>query len=192
MKKQLIVILAIMLTLPEIAYAHTIAGDNGFLSGLNHPVFGLDHLLAMLSVGILSARIGGKSIWKIPAIFVAIMLLGGILSMNGIHIISVELGITLSIIVLGIAIASAKKLPNFIAMYLVGIFAIFHGHAHGTEMPHLAQPILYALGFIAGTAIIHIAGIIIALALQKLKSGQQTLKLVGAGIAGVGFYLLLI
>ncbi|WP_160063052.1 HupE/UreJ family protein [Psychromonas sp. L1A2] len=190
MKKVLITLLGIMLVLPNLAYAHTVHGAGGFMSGFSHPVLGFDHLLAMLSVGILSAQMGGKAIWKVPATFVIVMLIGGILGMEDIQLFSVELGIILSVLALGLSIASEKKFPALLAMLFVGIFAIFHGHAHGSEMPYLAKPMYYALGFVAGTAIIHIAGVFIGLVLLKLKSGAQLLRYLGAGIAGVGFHML--
>jgi len=191
MRKLLITCIGMMLTLPNIAYAHEVAGDGGFMSGLSHPVLGFDHLLAMLSVGILSAQMGGKAIWKVPATFVVVMLVGGILGIKGIEIVSVELGIALSVFALGISIASEKKLPALLAMFFVGFFAVFHGHAHGSEMPYLAQPTFYACGFIVGTAGIHIGGVLIGVIAQKFNSGVQLLKYLGASIAGIGFYLMI-
>ena len=180
----------IILALPTFVFAHEVEGGGGFFSGFSHPVLGFDHLLAMLSVGILSAQMGGKAIWKVPATFVAVMLLGGILGMNNIGLISVELGIVCSVLILGIAIAANKELPALIAMIFVGFFAMFHGHAHGTEMPYLAEPVFYALGFIVGTAVIHIAGVMIGSVATKFKDGQQLLRFLGAGISGVGFHML--
>lgn len=190
MRKSLIATIVIMLILPEVAYAHIVNGDGGFMSGLSHPVLGWDHLLAMLSVGILSAQMGGKSIWKVPVTFVIIMLVGGGLGIKGFQIVAVELGIVLSVLVLGAAIASEKKLHPLFAMFFVGVFAIFHGHAHGTEMPHLAKPALYASGFIVGTASIHITGVLISFFFQNLKHGKQLLRFLGASIFSIGFYLL--
>jgi len=190
MKKFLNIFLFIVLAFPSFVFAHEVEGAGGFLSGFNHPVLGFDHLLAMLSVGILSAQMGGKAIWKVPATFVVVMLIGGVFGINGINFISVELGIMCSVLILGIVIAADKKIPTFIAMLVVGFFAIFHGHAHGTEMPYLAEPLLYALGFVTGTAMIHIAGVMIGLSSSKFNDGQQLLKLLGAGIAGIGFHML--
>ena len=190
MKKIFIIIFTMLLTLPEIAFAHSGGTEGAFMSGLGHPVLGLDHLLAMLSVGILSAQMGGKAIWSVPLTFVIVMLGGGVLGMNDIHVFSVELGIAISVILLGIAIASEKKLAPSLAMLFVGVFAVFHGHAHGTEMPYLAEPVLYTLGFITGTISIHILGVLISYLLQKLKYGEQVLRFLGAGIAAIGVYLL--
>jgi urease accessory protein len=190
MRKSLIAIIGILLFLPETAYAHVVQGGGGFISGLTHPVLGVDHLLAMLSVGILSAQMGGKSIWRVPAIFVIVMLVGGILGIKGVHIDYVELGIIFSVLALGLAIASERNLPAFLAMILVGIFAIFHGHAHGSEMPHLAKPALYACGFVVGTAIIHVAGLLIGFIVKSFRHGSQLLRYLGASIAGIGFYMI--
>ena len=145
--------------LPLPLFAHTGTSPLGFTTGLSHPVFGLDHLLAMLSVGILSAQIGGRAIWTVPLTFICFMLVGGILGMVAIPFFSVEIAIALSVLLLGILIASNKKFPLFITMAGVGFFALFHGHAHGEEMPASAQPALYALGFVLGTFLIHLAGV---------------------------------
>lgn len=190
MKKLIVTSLAILLAVPNLAYAHVMPGGGGFMSGFSHPVLGLDHLLAMLSVGILSAQMGGKAIWKVPLTFVLVMLVGGILGIKGIEIFSVELGIAISVFALGISITTEKKLPYFLAMLFVGFFAIFHGFAHGLEMPYLAKPEMYAAGFVVGTATIHIAGVMIGTVLQKMKHGAQLLRYLGAGIAGIGFHLI--
>jgi urease accessory protein len=178
------------LLFPTVALAHEAVLTGGFISGLSHPILGSDHLLAMISVGILSAQIGGRAIWSVPLTFVLVMLFGGVLGIQGIPFFSVEFGIALSVFVLGIALAADKKLPTIVAMVFVGVFAIFHGHAHGTEMPNLAQPVLYVSGFVAGTIGIHIAGVLIGIFSKKINYGAQLLRYVGAGIAGIGFYIL--
>ena len=183
-------ILGVVFFLPAIAYAHT-GGGGGFMAGLTHPVLGFDHLLAMLSVGILSAQMGGQAIWRVPLAFVLVMLGGGILGINGVPLFSVELGIALSVLALGVAIALEKKLSSLLAMIFVGFFAIFHGHAHGTEMPSLSKPLFYACGFVLGTAGIHVAGVLIGIIADRLKDGGQLLRYLGAGIAGIGFHLII-
>ena len=190
MKKVVLATAGIVSFLPNIVYAHEGAGG-GFAAGLTHPVLGFDHLLAMLSVGILSAQMGGQAIWKVPLTFVLVMLGGGVLGINGVPMISVELGIAFSVLALGVAIALEKKLPPLLAMVFVGIFAIFHGHAHGTEMPSLSKPLFYACGFVLGTAGIHVAGVLIGIIAERLKDGGQLLRYAGAGIAGVGFHLII-
>lgn len=190
MRKIVLATVGVVSFLPSISYAHEGAGG-GFMAGLTHPVLGFDHLLAMLSVGILSAQMGGVAIWRVPLTFVLVMLGGGILGINGIPLFSVELGIALSVLALGVAIALDKKLSPVLAMVFVGFFAIFHGHAHGTEMPSLSKPLLYACGFVIGTAGIHVAGVLIGIITERIKEGKQLLRYAGAGIAGVGFHLII-
>lgn len=192
--KIIIVPLSIGLFFPSVAYAHgeSYSADVFFWAGLSHPVLGFDHLLAMISVGILSAQMGGQAIWTVPLTFVSVMLIGGILGIQGMPLFSVELGIAFSVLALGIALAAEKKLSPILAMIFVGCFAIFHGHAHGTEMPYMAEPVLYACGFVAGTSVIHIAGVLIGTFSKKLRHGDQLLRYAGAGIAGIGFHLIII
>lgn len=118
------------------------------------------------------------------------MLFGGVLGIQGVPLFSVETGIALSVFILGIALAAEKKLPITFAMIFVGIFAVFHGHAHGTEMPNLAQPVLYVSGFVIGTIGIHVTGVLIGIFSKKADYGPQLLRYVGAGIAGMGFHIL--
>ncbi|MFA9197661.1 MAG: HupE/UreJ family protein [Aliarcobacter sp.] len=179
-----------LLILPTSLFAHTSHGTFGFSSGFTHPVLGMDHLLAMLSVGMLSAQIGGRAIWTIPATFVAFMLVGGVFGMNEIPFFSVEIGIAISVLTLGLAIAADKKLPVLLAMVGVGFFALFHGHAHGEEMPSSAQPLLYALGFILGTALIHIAGVAIGWTATRIPRATTLLRFGGALIALLGSFFL--
>ena len=190
MRKIVFSILGVVLLLPSMSYAHEGSGG-GFMAGLTHPVLGFDHLLAMLSVGILSAQMGGQAIWRVPFTFVLVMLAGGILGINGVPIFSVEVGIAFSVLALGVAIALEKKLSPLLAMVFVGFFAIFHGHAHGTEMPSLSKPVFYACGFVLGTAGIHVAGVLIGIIAERLKDGAQLLRYTGAGIAGIGFHLII-
>ena len=188
---KLIVALVVALTsatIPTVVYAHE--GGNlplgGFLSGLVHPVLGYDHLLAMLSVGILSAQIGGRAIWTVPTTFVAVMALGGVLGLIDIGITITELGIAFSLVILGSVIATERRLPVILAMIGVGFFAIFHGYAHGTEMPQTAQPVAYAFGFLTGTALIHITGVLIGDISKRYQRGPQVLRVGGGLIAMVG------
>ena len=190
MRKIVLSILGVVLFFPIVSYAHEGSGG-GFMAGLTHPVLGFDHLLAMLSVGILSAQMGGQAIWRVPLTFVLVMLFGGVLGINSIPLFSVELGIALSVLALGIAIALERKLSSLLAMVFVGFFAIFHGHAHGTEMPSLSKPLFYACGFVLGTAGIHVVGVLIGIIAEKIKEGGQLLRYAGAGIAGVGFHLII-
>lgn len=185
----------VLLLAPAVSIAHTGTHDvGGFTQGILHPVLGFDHFLAMVSVGIVSAQIGGKAIWQVPLTFVTVMILGGITGIMGIPIplFSVELGIAFSVFVLGVAIASTRNLPTLVTMLFVGFFAIFHGHAHGIEMPETGLPVLYILGFVTGTALLHITGVGIGLLSRKVSEGELLLRHVGSGIAGIGFYLVFI
>jgi len=184
--------LLLLLTLCWIApvSAHEIHSGGGFMSGFNHPVLGFDHLLAMLSVGMLSTQLGGRAIWTVPLAFVAFMLVGGILGLYGIPVPFVEIGIALSVLLLGLAIAFDRQFSLLFAMAFVGVFAIFHGHAHGAEMPALASPVLYALGFLFGTAVIHLGGVMIGLGMQRLTGKRNLMRVTGAAIAAMGGYLL--
>ena len=181
------------------AFAHTFTGMIGFYDGLSHPVLGLDHFFAMVSVGIISAQIGGRAILNIPITFVILMIIGGFLGMifeinstNYVDIISVviELGIILSVILLGISIAIEKKLPNRITMIFIGIFGLCHGTAHGMEMPWASNPILFALGFAVGTATLHLFGVGVGYFAIKTKFSYLILKMSGFLCAIYGLYLL--
>ena len=180
------------IVLMDTASAHDeVEGGVGFLTGLLHPALGLDHLLAMLSVGILSVQIGGRAIWHVPATFVLIMIFGGFLGMQGVKIPMVEAGIAISVIVLGVALAAERLIPEWVALISVAIFGTFHGHAHGTEMPLIANPWLYGLGFVTGTALIHLVGVLVGVGFRRLQRGPGLLRTTGIGIAGIGCYFLL-
>ena len=145
--------------IPTTAFAHPGIGDaHGFVQGFAHPLGGLDHILAMVTVGIFAWQLGGRAIWLVPLSFVLAMAAGGVLAMLGVSVPLVELGIALSVVVLGAVVALGVKAPLAIAMGLVGLFAIFHGHAHGTEMPLDASGGAYGAGFVLATALLHIAG----------------------------------
>lgn len=174
---------------PQLVLAHdgdTVIRFGSYLGGLTHPVLGLDHFLAMVSVGILSAQIGGRAIWTVPLTFVAVMAVGGAVGIFDIGLGStiIETGIALSVIILGGIILAGQNLPIGWAMVAVGFFALFHGYAHGTEMPAVAEPVLYALGFMTGSALIHVLGVFIGDIPQHYDIGKLLLRL-GGGIIGV-------
>jgi len=174
------------------ALAHTGAGSvSGFASGFGHPIGGLDHLLAMIAVGILASQQGGKSLWLLPVSFVAMMVVGGALGIAGVAVPFVELGIVGSVIVLGAVIALGKHMPTGAAMALVGVLAIFHGHAHGTEMPVDASGFEYGLGFAIATAMLHAVGLGLGLAAQKAaeKFAPVAVRIGGGVIAAAGLAL---
>lgn len=183
-----LIVALLVSVLPTVALAHD--GESlpfgGFLAGFIHPVLGYDHLLAMLSVGILSAQIGGRAIWMVPATFVGVMALGGALGLLNAGINFVELGIAFSLIILGGVIAAERRLPIGLAMAAVGVFAVFHGYAHGAEIPTIAEPVLYALGFLSGTATIHITGVIIGDIARHYQRGTIALRMGGVAITLIG------
>lgn len=172
------------------AEAHTGAGAvGGFASGFQHPLFGLDHLLAMLAVGIWGAQMGGRRVWTLPVTFPLIMAFGGIAGMAGLYLPEVELGIALSVLALGLAIAFAWRPFEPVAVLLIAVFAVFHGYAHGVELPNAADPAAYSVGFVIATGLIHVAGIGIGLLIGKLFDGWVSRGL-GAAIAASGLYFI--
>lgn len=178
-----------LLLLPVVAHAHTGAGStHGFGSGLLHPILGLDHLLAMIAVGLWAAQLGGRAMWAIPASFVGTMVLGGILGMAGLQLPLVETGILVSVLLLGLFIAFAVKPPVWFGAVLVGAFALLHGHAHGTEMPLEASGWLYAAGFLIATAVLHAVGIGLGVALQSIRTAPA-LRVAGALVLLAGVFL---
>lgn len=175
------------------ALAHTGAGPTaGFAAGLHHPMGGLDHLLAMVAVGVLAVQLGGRALWAVPAAFVGMMLVGGLAAMAGIGVALVELGIAGSVVILGAVIALGRRLPLAGAMALAGVLAVFHGHAHGLEMPAAAGGLAYAAGFALATASLHVAGIGLGLGARMLseRAGRTLLRIGGAGVAAAGLALL--
>src|SRR4051794_25073867 len=138
---------ALLISVASAAQAHTGIGDTaGFAHGFAHPLGGIDHVVVMVAVGLFAARLGGRALWLVPLSFVSVMIAGGALGMAGIDVPFVEFGIGLSVVVLGLAVAFGLHLPTAAAMALVGVFAIFHGHAHGAEMPESASGLIYGAG----------------------------------------------
>lgn len=178
--------------MPTVAAAHTGLGDaHDFTHGFMHPLGGLDHFIAMVAVGMLAARRGGRALWLVPAAFVTVMAAAGVIGALGIAIPYVETGIALSVLVLGAAIALDLALPTALTVALVGFFAIFHGHAHGTEMPVTASGLTYGLGFIAATAMLHALGIGLGLLIASARHGRRVSQLAGAAAVIVGAVLLI-
>ncbi|HZF33300.1 MAG TPA: HupE/UreJ family protein [Candidatus Angelobacter sp.] len=185
----LVGILALVL-LPQPALAHITQGPTGgFASGFAHPLTGLDHFLAMFAVGVWGAQMGGRSVWALPVAFPLVMTVGGIAGMAGLVLPYVEIGIALSILVLGLAIACKWRPVEVVPLALIAIFALCHGYAHGVELPNAADPAAYAVGFVLATGMIHITGIVVGLLLGKPLHGWLA-RGVGAVIAAGGvFYL---
>jgi urease accessory protein len=178
----------LLIAIPTAAFAHTGHGDTaGLLHGFMHPIGGLDHVLAMVAVGIFAVVLGGRALWLVPASFVAMMVVGFALGVNGVALPWVELGIALSSIVIGFAAALGRPMPTAAAMALVGVFAIFHGHAHGAEMPAGAVGLEYAFGFVLATAALHLAGIGAAIGVSRLVGRHgKTLAQVAGGVFALG------
>jgi urease accessory protein len=171
------------------AAAHTDAGaGSGFISGFLHPLLGLDHVAAMVAVGLWGAILGAPAIWVLPVAFPLVMALGGALGVAGLDLPWIETGIAASALVIGLAVALAVHPPIVAAAAIVAVFAVFHGHAHGTEMPDAASPVAYAIGFVTGTGLLHLAGIAIG-QLAVTARGRLTVRGLGAVIAlgGLGF-----
>ena len=200
MKLNLILLFSSIVFLTSSVHAHTFTGMVGFYDGLSHPVLGIDHFLAMVSVGIVSAQIGGRAIWTIPATFVLMMIVGGIIGMlvevfffdlETLVFYVVEFGIVFSVILLGLAIAIERKISTNIIMIFISIFGMCHGLAHGMEMPWAVNPILFALGFASGTATLHLFGVGIGSLAIKTKFSSIVLRIVGFGCALFGISLLI-
>ncbi|MCW5554922.1 MAG: HupE/UreJ family protein [Verrucomicrobiae bacterium] len=180
-------LLLILLGLPVTAAAHTEAGTvDGFVSGFTHPISGLDHAAAMFAVGLWGAFLGQRAMWILPVIFPVVMAFGGALGVLGIPFPAVETGIALSGAVLGLMVALAVKPPLWLAAVVVGLFAMFHGHAHGTELPETANALVYSIGFVISTGLLHLSGIALGL-LVRWPWGRGVVRAGGAGIALVGF-----
>ncbi|GGF81738.1 hypothetical protein GCM10007301_47330 [Azorhizobium oxalatiphilum] len=169
---------------PSLAFAHPGGAEvHGFTHGFAHPVTGLDHVLAMVAVGMLAFQMGGRAMWMLPLTFMALMIGGGVAGMMGLDLPYVELGIGLSVVVLGGAVAAGVKAPLAIAMALVGAFALFHGHAHGTEMPETVSGLAYGAGFLFGTGLLHLAGLGLGFAVGRAGETRGPLFVRGAGAA---------
>lgn len=185
LRYRLIYSLFLLILVPDIAHAHTGTGEAlGWAHGLLHPLAGLDHLCAMVAVGLWAAQTGGRALWLLPFTFAGVMVLGGLLGMAALPpIAGVETGILMSLLVPGVLIAAAIRLPLAASLALVGLFALFHGYAHGAEMPPDASGLSYALGFMLSTAVLHLSGIGMA---RWLNGTAYCLRLAGAAIAAFG------
>lgn len=179
-----------LMAFTSVAMAHEnqVIQFGSFLGGLLHPVLGLDHFLAMVSVGIVSAFIGGRAIWTVPATFVVMMAVGGLAGSADLGIGSrvVELAIAFSVVALGSVIALDRRLSTSVAMGAVAFFGFFHGYAHGQEIPDIARPVVYASGFLLGTALIHLLGLLIGDVSRRYARGRLVLRAVGGVFVVIG------
>ena len=172
------------------AFAHVQPGEaGGFVTGFLHPVSGLDHVLAMVAVGLWGAQLGAPAIWLLPVTFPLVMALGGFLGLVGVPLPGVEIGIAASAILLGAAVMTERRPPLYAAAALVAFFAIFHGHAHGTELPPGQSGLLYSLGFVVATGCLHAIGIGIG-AIHRWPAGKVALRLAGGGVGLAGLFFL--
>ncbi|RJG06583.1 urease accessory protein [Noviherbaspirillum cavernae] len=172
------------------ALAHS-GGDHvhGFAAGFAHPFSGLDHLLAMLAVGLWAAQHKRSAVWLLPLVFPLMMILGAVAGVYGMQLPGVEAGISGSVVVLGLLIAFAVRMPVWASAALVSTFALAHGHAHGIELPKDVSPVLYCIGFVAATFVLHLIGLAVGLAAGQ-RTADKVVRLIGAGIAATGAFLL--
>lgn len=172
------------------AHAHSEEGvAGGLVSGFLHPLSGVDHLLAMVAVGIWGATLGRPLVWALPVAFPMLMVVGGVMGISGVPLPYVEVGIAVSVVVLGLSIAAAWRAPVAVAVAIVAMFGVFHGYAHGVELPKTSSPAAYAAGFVISTGLLHLTGIAIGL-LKTLPRGTQVLRASGGLIAAAGVWIL--
>ena len=188
-RARLSLVLLMLLVAAEPVLAHDQQGQaRGFLTGFLHPLSGLDHVLAMIAVGLWGAQLGAPAIWLLPVTFPMVMAVGGFLGLVGIPLPGVEIGIALSALLLGLMVAGEAKPSLTIAAAIVAFFAVFHGHAHGTELPAGQSGLAYSIGFVVATGCLHATGIAIGL-VHKWPAGRTALRAAGVvvAIAGLGF-----
>jgi urease accessory protein len=182
--------LLLLLLSPLTAFAHAQQGAAaGFLTGLGHPIAGLDHVLAMVAVGLWGVQLGAPAVWLLPVAFPMVMAMGGMLGLIGVPLPGVEYGIAASAIALGTAVLFEIRPPLALAAIVVGIFAIFHGHAHGTELPAGESALLYSMGFVVATGCLHALGIGIGV-VHRWWWGQAVLRVAGAVVAVGGVFFM--
>ncbi len=185
----LLACLPLLLATP-LAHAHADAANlaGGFASGFVHPIVGWDHVVAMVAVGLWGAFMGERAVWTLPVVFPAVMALGGVLGLLGVPVPLIEPGIAASALVIGAMIALGTKPPLWLAAVVVGAFAIFHGYAHGTELPEAANPVMYTVGFMVATGLLHLGGIVLGMAV-RWPAGVAAVRGTGAviALAGLGF-----
>lgn len=173
-----------------LAWAHSEVGvAGGVISGLLHPVLGVDHLVAMVAVGLWGAQLGSPAVWALPVAFPLVMALGAVLGLSGVELPLVEVGVALSAVALGAMVAFSVRAPLWAAAGLVTLFGMFHGHAHGTEVPSAANPLSYGVGFVVATGLLHLAGILIGV-LIRFPLGVRLVRACGVAVAAVGAFFL--
>jgi urease accessory protein len=189
MIRHILLALAALLVTTAPAFAHLNPDEHGsFMAGFSHPLFGLDHILVMVAVGLWAAQIGGKALWGVPAAFVTTMAVGFGLALSGVDLPFVEPAILASVVALGLLVAMAVKLDMVASAAIVAVFALFHGHAHGGELGS-AGALQFGIGFVAATALLHIAGIGLGLGIARLSGGAIAARIIGAVTALAGLAL---
>lgn len=187
MKRAVATFVVLLVFAPAVALAHTGHDDaSGLARGFVHPMTGIDHVLAMVAVGLLASQFGGRALWLVPLSFVVAMAIAGVIGMAGIVAPVAEVGIGVSVVVLGLAIAFKLRPPTFVAMTVVGFFALFHGYAHGTELPDGVVGLSFALGFLLATALLHSSGVGLGLLMQRQASCRRLIQACGGAMALVG------
>lgn len=177
---------------PQTAWAHAqVDVGAGLVGGLLHPVFGVDHLIAMVAVGLWGAQLKKPLIWALPIAFPMMMAVGGVMGVIGMELPAVEIGVAVSAMVLGLLVAFSVKAPQWLAILIVAVFAVFHGHAHGYELPHAAHPLAYGVGFVTSTGLLHLAGILIGRLNETRSYGAKIVRGCGGVIAALGSFFLL-
>jgi urease accessory protein len=180
----------VLLLVPALALAHEERGQAaGFLAGLAHPVSGLDHVLAMIAVGLWGAVLGAPAVWVLPVAFPLVMAIGGLMGLLGFPLPGVEIGIALSAIVLGVMVLAEVRPPLWLAAAIVVFFAVFHGHAHGRELPEGTSALLYSLGFVVATGLLHAVGILLGVA-HRWAAGRPAVRVAGGAVALAGLFFL--
>lgn len=183
----MLLMMALLVAAPNIANAHSGTGGGGFWAGMLHPVLGLDHMAAMVAVGLWGAFLGAPAIWLLPIIFPMVMAVGALIGFTGFELPLTEWVIAVSALVLGVMILFRAKLPLAFAASLIGVFAVFHGYAHGAELPESAHAYAYVIGFVVATGGLHVCGILLG-ALIRWPAGVVAVRSTGALIAGLGAY----
>ncbi len=186
--------IAITLLIPNLANAHTGVGNtSGYWHGFTHPISGLDHILAMVAVGLWAAQMGGKALWMVPSAFLVALSGSSVMGHFGLPLPGVEQGILASDLILGLLLLFAARLPLALSTGIVGILAIFHGYAHGAEMPETASGLAYGFGFITSTALLHLTGMGVGLAIDRERPKlQQLLFRLGGGAVVMGAVYILV
>ncbi|MEQ1635489.1 MAG: HupE/UreJ family protein [Methylococcales bacterium] len=188
-KSALLKVLGLVSLFPGVAIAHIgVVETTGFIHGFSHPIGGADHLIVMLAVGLWAAQIGRRALWAVPGTFVMVMVLGGVLGFSGVSVPFIEVGILLSVLVLGVLIAGAFKLPVILSALIVGFFALFHGYAHGTEMPVAIGAASYSIGFTLATTMLHTIGIAVGILSRGIHL-EKANRFAGGILVLYGIYL---